>query len=596
MFECPGASSVGLTGQQAVYFVSHSHQTTFRIGTRGSALAMWQAETVQRLLAGHWPRHTFELEIIRPEGDIDKHSSLTAIGGRGVFTSALQVQLLDGRIDMAVHSTKDLPSLSPHGVGIAAFPQREDSRDALITRHNVPLEELPANPVVGTSSRRRAAQVKAVRPDAEIRELRGNIDTRLRKGKSEEFDAVILASAGLHRMGWQGEITSLLPVEVSCPAPGQGALAIETRVAPDPAWEIVAALDDVDIRHEVAVERAFLRGVGGGCTTPIGAHAKIERMHGLATVRFWGMLASDDGSRLERIYEEYPLEVARERAFESAHRLLRSVAPRWNGVGEMNPLAGLNVMITGSDSQAQPLVEELREQGALPHRMRTIDISPVEDDTAIRDVLATALEGAVDWIVMTSPNAVPTLERARKGQAIGAKVAVVGSRTAETLREVGIEPDLVSRGPGAIQLVEDMRAAGMQGARVACLLSDKARPTLVDGLVNSGAEVHVVTAYINRPVEDLDQTTREIVRGGRVDVITFASPSAVESFQQLVGSDLPAMSGAAFFAIGPTTADGLREAGLPVHGEALTQDAAGFIDALKQYFGQSTSQENSAQS
>lgn len=572
--------------------MSHPQPAHFRIGTRGSALAMWQAETVQRLLADQWPGNHFELHIIKPEGDVDKHSSLTAIGGRGVFTSALQVQLLDGRIDLAVHSTKDLPSLSPHGVGIAAFPQREDPRDALITRHGVPLEELPANPVIGTSSRRRAVQIRSVRPDAQIRELRGNIDTRLRKGRSDEYDAVILASAGLHRMGWQNEITTILPVEVSCPAPGQGALAVETRVAPDAAWELVAALDDHDIRQEVAVERHFLRGVGGGCTTPIGAHARIERMHGIATVRFWGMLASDDGGRLERIYEEYPLESARDAAFDAATRLLRSVAPKWNGIGDTDPLAGLSVMVTGSDSQASALVDALRERGARPHRMRTIDIRPVQDDTEIRKAVA----DPGDWIVLTSPNAVPALDRARIGEELGARVALVGARTAEAVREAGIEPDLVSAGPGAVKLVEGLKATGLAGSRVTCLLSDKARPTLVRGLEEAGAEVRVVTAYLNRPVDALDDTTRELIRGGRVDVIMFASPSAVEGFQRLVGADLPAMSGAAFFAIGPTTAQALRQAGLPVHGEAQTQDAPGFTGALEDYFGHSTSTKDTTNS
>src|SRR5690606_31973568 len=226
---------------------------------------------------------------------------------------------------------------------------------------------LPANPVIGTSSRRRAAQIKSVRPDADIRDLRGNIDTRLRKGASDDYDAVILASAGLHRMGWQDRITQLLPVEVSCPAPGQGALAIETRSAPDPAWELVASLDDADIRAEVSVERSFLRGVGGGCTTPIGAHAQVERVHGIATVRFWGMLASDDGVRLERVYDEFPLDSATDRAFETANRILRSVSPKWTGVGDRDPLTGLRVLVTGSDSQAAPLVEDLQAAGAEPH-------------------------------------------------------------------------------------------------------------------------------------------------------------------------------------------------------------------------------------
>jgi hydroxymethylbilane synthase len=551
-----------------------------RIGTRGSALALWQARAVEAALRQRSPERETQLEIIRPEGDVDKHSSLTAIGGRGVFTSALQVQLLAGTIDLAVHSTKDLPSLAPHGIAIAAFPQREDARDALISRHGVGLAELPPNPVIGTSSRRRAVQIHAIRPDAEIHDLRGNIDTRLRKGRSDAYDAVILATAGLRRLGWEGEITTPLPVEQFVPAPGQGALAIEARVAPDPVWELVAALDDADIRLAVATERAFLRGVGGGCTTPIGAHAVIERMHGIATVRFWGMLASDDGARLERVYEEYPLDGAEDGAFAAATRLIRAVAPKWTGAGDANPLVGLRVLITGSDVQAGPLAKDLAVHGAEPIRMPTIRIVPAEI-APVRE----ALKGAFDWLVLTSANAVPPLVEALEGRKPSAKLAVVGERTGEALTRAGIEPDLVSTGYGADALVEALDGAGVGGKRVACLLSDQARPVMVDGLRALGARVEAVTAYRNEPVAEIDDALRATIRGGHIDAITFASPSAVASFRRLAGVDLPALSGAGFFAIGPTTAAALREAGLPVHAVAGEQDAGGFIEALRRYFG-----------
>ncbi len=223
--------------------------------------------------------------------------------------------------------------------------------------------------------------------------------------------------------------------------------------------------------------------------------------------------------------------------------------------------------------------------------MRTIEISPVEHDADVHAAVDEAVVGSVDWIVLTSPNAVPALDAALQGRLMQARVAAVGNRTAETLREAGIEPALVSAGPGASQLVEDLAMAGVSGTSVVCLLSDRARPTLVEGLREAGAQVKVVTAYRNRPVPHLDAQTREMVRHGGVDVITFASPSAVESFARLVGHDLPAMSGAAFFAIGPTTAAALHDAGMPVHGEATSQDATGFIDALRQYFGHTSQPE-----
>jgi hydroxymethylbilane synthase len=562
-----------------------SDVTSLRIGTRGSALALWQARAVETSLRARHPGIRTTLEIIRPEGDVDKHSSLTAIGGRGVFTSALQYQLLAATIDMAVHSTKDLPSLAPDGIGIAAFPQREDARDALVSRHDVGLRELPPNPVIGTSSRRRAAQIQAIRPDAVIRDLRGNIDTRLAKGTSDAYDAVILAAAGLRRLGWEDKITTLLSVERFVPAPGQGALAIEARTAPDPAWKVVAGLDDADVRLAVATERAFLRGVGGGCTTPIGAHAVIERMHGIATVRFWGMLASDDGARLERVYEEYPLDGAEERAFAAAGRLIRSVAPKWTGIGDANPLAGLRVLITGSDAQATPLAKELAGHGAESIRMPTIRITAVEDSPPIQQAVDRAVDGAFDWLVLTSANAVPALASHLRGRSAQAKVAVVGARTGEALAAAGIGVDLVSPGYGADALVDELAAAGVAGSRVLCLLSDRARPVLVDGLLTLGAQVQSVTAYRNEAVQTVDDNIRQRIRRGHIDAITFASPSAAQSFKRLAGPDLPALSGAGFFAIGPTTADALREQGLPVHAVAREQDAEGFIEALRGYFG-----------
>jgi uroporphyrinogen-III synthase len=386
-------------------------------------------------------------------------------------------------------------------------------------------------------------------------------------------------------MGWEGQITSLLPVDGFVPAPGQGALAIETRLAPDAAWEIVSRLDDADIRLAVAAERSFLRGVGGGCTTPIGAHASIACVNGIATMRFWGMLASDDGTRIERAYEEFSPVQADDRTFEIAQRVMRSVAPKWTGVGDRNPLAGISVLVTGSESQAEPLMRELKAHGAAPQRMQTISIEPLADTAPVERAVDRAVAGEVDWVVLTSPNAVPPLTAALKGRSIDAKIAVVGVRTADVLERHGISADLSAGGPGAEQLIAEMTSTGISGTQILCLLSEKARPVLATGLRVAGASVEVVPAYRNVPVTAMDAGSRGLIRGGRVDAITFASPSAVESFRRLTGPDLPALSGAAFFAIGPTTADALRESGLPVHGEALTQDASGFISGLARYFG-----------
>lgn len=554
---------------------SHSQDNqeprSLRIGTRGSALALWQAETVQALLKQRWPGVDSDLVIIRPEGDIDKHSSLRQIGGRGVFTSALQMRMLANEIDLAVHSTKDLPSLAPHGIAIAAFPQREDGRDALISRHGVGLEELPPHPVIGTSSRRRSAQILQVRPDAVIRELRGNIDTRLRKGLSDEFDAVILAAAGLKRMGWDDRITALLPVDVSCPAPGQGALAIETRTDPDPAWDIVKALDDADIRTAVMAERAFLRGVGGGCSTPIGAHARIEHMHGIATLRFWGMLGSDDGSRLQRMYAEWPVDGAIDRAFAAADEMMRVVIPKWTSVALERPLQDRRILVTGSDSHLDSMQERLAHVGAHVSMLPTIAIETVPVE----------LPTDADWLVLTSKHAVPAINWA----AVSTPVAAVGEGTAEAIREAGIEPALVADGPGATQLAAQLEGAGVRGKRVTCVLSDIARPELTDLLGSAGAELAVLTGYRNIPATVMPHALRDEIAAGQFEAVTFASPSSVAAFLDLVGIDLPALSGAAMLAIGPTTADAMRQHGLPVHAMAEESTVPGLVAALASYFG-----------
>ncbi len=583
-----------------------SSSATIRIGTRGSALALWQANTVRELIQATHPDAATDLVIIKPEGDLDKHSSLRQIGGRGVFTSALQQRMLANEIDIAVHSTKDLPSLAPYGLGIAAYPQREDARDALISRHGVGLEELPTNPIIGTSSRRRAAQILQVRPDAEIRELRGNVDTRLKKGLSDEFDAVILAAAGLKRMGWDDRITALLPVDVSCPAPGQGALAVESRVDDESVWSTAASLDNRDIRTAVSVERAFLRGVGGGCSTPIGAHVQIERMHGIATARFWAMLGSDDGSRLERFYAEWPAAQAMDRAFIVANEMMRAVAPKWTGVSLGNPLADRHILVTGSASQIERMSAELKPTGAQVCALPTITIQ-----THTVDVPMDA-----DWIVFTSKHAVPSVDWAR----VTAPVAVVGETTAAALRAAGVEPALVATGPGGEQLAAELidsvgvdpiaigidpnaadrisgsilaaarstpteESAALRGKHIVAVASDIARPELAAALTAAGARVTTLIGYVNTPVTTMDDDLRTRIAVGQMEAVTFASPSSVAAFVKMIGVDLPALSGAAMIAIGPTTARAMVEQDLPVHATAEESTAQGVVATLVHYFG-----------
>jgi hydroxymethylbilane synthase len=260
------------------------------IGSRGSKLALWQAEWVGRALSALYPHMEVSIEIIKTSGDVLKDAPLSVIGGKGVFTREIEEALLDERIDLAVHSLKDLPTTLPAGLAIACIPEREDARDALVLRSDLALEQpsimnLPEGAVIGTSSLRRLAQLRHLRTDLLVKELRGNVDTRLRKLDSGDYDAVILASAGLRRLGFAERISAPIATAEMLPAVSQGALGIETREADALTRELLAPLDHWPTSLACTAERAMLRGLGGGCQLPIGAHAVVNadrlRLEGL---------------------------------------------------------------------------------------------------------------------------------------------------------------------------------------------------------------------------------------------------------------------------------------------------------------------------
>jgi hydroxymethylbilane synthase len=254
------------------------------IGSRGSALALWQARYIAARLESLGVET--RIEIIRTTGDKIQDVPLAKVGGKGLFTKEIEEALLAGAIDLAVHSMKDVPVELPAGLTLAAIPEREDPRDAIVGA------SLSAAKKIGTSSLRRAAQLRALR-DVEIETLRGNVDTRLRKLEEGRCDAIVLAAAGLRRLGWEDRIREWIPVEIMCPAPGQGALAIETRVAGE-AREIARRLDHAETRRAVEAERAFVAVLGGGCQLPIGAYAVLEG----GAIHLRAVVASPDGSRL----------------------------------------------------------------------------------------------------------------------------------------------------------------------------------------------------------------------------------------------------------------------------------------------------------
>jgi hydroxymethylbilane synthase len=273
--------------------------STLRIGSRGSQLALWQAAHISALLRA-WG-HDVEIEIIHTTGDKITDVSLGQVGaqgglGKGIFTKEIEEALAAGRVDLAVHSLKDLPTELPAGFEIAAITKREDPRDAFCSCHYAKIEDLPEGARVGTSSLRRQAQLKAIRRDLNIHPLRGNVDTRLRKLEQGEYAAIILASAGLKRLRKTQLVKQILPAEIMCPAAGQGALGIEIRAGDVVTREHVAFLNDPQARAATTCERALLTQLGGGCQVPIGALA--EKRGG--KLHLEAVVADPDGSRLLR--------------------------------------------------------------------------------------------------------------------------------------------------------------------------------------------------------------------------------------------------------------------------------------------------------
>lgn len=576
-----------LSNLSALDLAEPVHESPLVIGTRGSALALHQAQFVADSLRTVSGGRAIHVQIVTSEGDLDKSSPLTEIGGRGVFTSSLQRALTAQQVDAAVHSSKDVPSLSPQGLVLAAFPQREDARDAVVSRHGVGLKDLPPDPVVGTSSRRRAVQVQALRPDARIVDLRGNIDTRLAKAETDQYDAIILAAAGLGRMGWRDRIATLLPVDQFTPAPGQGALVIETREHPDPAFALVAHIDQYHGRLALEVERAFLRGVGGGCITPLGAHAVIEAVHGLDQVRFWGMLARDDGTGLTRVYDEWPGDRARDGAFAVAQALVREVHPNrvFGGSGERErQFRGMKILVTGSDHLVTRLVGGVRSRGGEPIVMPTIRIDAPLDPRPLHEVVDFLRHGRFDRVVLTSQNAVEALVDAWKAPNAGPIwIAAVGEATAQALRASGLEPHLVAEDSRAEGLLDAMASVVVPGDRILLPLSDRARPVLAEGLAELGAEVSVVTAYETHIIATIGSDLERTMGQGEIAAVLLASPSAVEGFIAQAGHLLPALSGASFVAIGGVTAEAMLAAGLPVHAMPQTPGADTMVEALAAY-------------
>ena len=541
-----------------------------RIGSRASALALAQAQLVMEAMTA--AGRACEVAMIETEGD--RRLPDTA-WGEGAFVKAIERRLVDGSIDLAAHSAKDVPTDEDPGLAICAYLPRDDPHDALVLAAGAgrqgSLAELRPGAVIGTDSPRRAGFVRWLRPDVEVRSLSGNVDTRLRRLDDGEVDALVLAAAGLRRLGRAERISYQLTPAQLPPAPGQGAIAIQVRADDDELIELGAAIDDLATRRAVEAERAFLRAAGGGCRAPIGALATIagDKLHLL------GGFASANGGRATVGELTGDVTVAAQVAAELVVRLSRRHAD----------LPGAcRVLLTRPADQGRGLLAQLALLGISGVEVPAIGITSAGDQALDRPLA----EARAGWVIVTSVNGV---------RAVGASAARIGTNVADyRWAAVGQATAAALRIAGARHIWRPSSAHGRaMGTELPLEASDRlllVRGDLADGelpaaLRRRGAEVDDVVAYrtIEAPPESRPLLVDAIA--GPVDAVILASPSAVRGLLSLADADLgDRVRALPAICIGATTAAAAEEAGFTVVGRSATPAAADLAALTAEVLGQ----------
>lgn len=545
---------------------------SINVGTRTSLLARWQTDHVIEQLQVAWPDLEFTVHTFTTTGDRILDRPLPAIGGKGLFTEALESALRAGEIDIAVHSLKDLPVADPPGLTIGAILSRADVRDLLVSRHGFTLETLPEGAVVGTSSLRRQAQLLAARPDLQVRSIRGNVQTRIRKVMEGDYDAAVLASAGVERLGLDQHLGQHLSLKAMLPAPGQGALAVQCRADDEDVLAFLASINEEPVRAAVTAERAFLLALGGGCAVPVAAYAHAQN----GGWHLEGLVADPEGAPLLRVAESgldpqvLGEDLAGQAVLAGAGRILDRI----------KPLRNKRILITRSAEQAGPFAERLAALGADPLLFPVIAFIPCEPES-LRAYLQ-RLE-FYSWIIFTSANAVRfffEVYDALENRPPLPRIAAVGQITGDLLQVRNLIPDFV---PDVF--TGEALAAGLgdlTGQRILLPRARAGRPQIVRELVERGGTVDDVPLYETVTAEPTKAALAEINRG--VSVITFTSPSGVRNFRKILqeaGIDADALLAEALtVCIGPSTAEQLQEFGRDADLVPNTYTVDGMIEAM----------------
>ncbi len=582
-----------------------------KIGSRGSPLALWQARHIAERLRGAEPGLEVEIEVIRTAAENFPDRPPEAIG-IGIFTKEIDERLIDGRIDLGVHSMKDIPSQLDPALAIAAVPERETPLDAFVGAPHAAgpaLESLPEGAVVGTGSPRRKAQLLLRRPDLRIVPMRGNVDTRIQRARDKGMAGTILAHAGLRRLGREETIRHVVEPDWIVPAVGQGALCITARADRRDMVELAARLDHEDSRLRIVAERAFLMELRGGCQVPAGALAEIETAGGTRVMRIRGVLVSPDGVRCARGEmcgpPERAAELGRDLAVDlfggGGREIMAALRPAHAAGARPAParavpavLEGRTLVITRSEDRGEGLRTSLEDLGARVVSIPAIRFGPPKDPSP----LSAALDelDRFRWLLFTSATAVQFFFAAARGRGIpldrfaSLRIGVVGPATASALTHFSLRATRIAAAGDAASLAAALvgpTASEPLGDADHCLLpqADLARGELADALRAAGVPVTSVTAYETQ-AEDPERVKPFLtaLEGEEpIDGIVFASPSALRSFLAMThphGEHAIREKPIRVFSIGPTTSAAIRERGMHVAREAAPHTTEALVAAI----------------
>jgi hydroxymethylbilane synthase len=562
---------------------------TLVVGTRASRLALWQTRFVVSKLTERFPDLEYRIETFTTIGDDIVDRPLPELGGKGVFTARLESALLKGHVDIAVHSLKDLPIEMPQGLVVGAVTHRADARDVLVTRDGVDIDGLPAGAIIGTSSLRRQAQLLHRRPDLKTRPIRGNVETRMRKVMNGDYDATILAAAGVDRLQLETPPAGRLPLEVMLPAPGQGALAVECRANDFQTLKMLGAINDDDARRSTQAERAFLAGLGGGCAAPVAAYAKVEGY----CITLTGLVANPDGTDAVRVEASgaEPVALGEGLAAEAAAKGAGAIldAARRALEGRL-PLHGKRIAVTRAADQAEEVCAALSGLGATPIRVPVIRTVALADRATIEQITKTATTG--DWVVFTSANGVAAACNVASGNGYrkafkGLRVAAVGAKTALALQRRSIVPDFVPGEFSGEAVAREM--PDVAGKNVWLLRAETAGETIVTVLAQRGANVHDVPVYRTEREDFTAEAVKDLESG--VDAILFTSGSTVKHFAAACaerGWDIGRFGKAVVACIGDVTGRTAEKLGFKVSVTPSEYTISALIDAVADYFNEVT--------